>query len=110
MSRFKNTDNHDKKKYIDELIIIIQHIKIYLSDDSDMSWTGYRSAEKLRNKLDDFMVKLQKGSLKVLDKIKFEFLPTSSFCEHALSNGWSDDYNKLADRFDVIYNTLMNNE
>lgn len=64
MSSLNNIDNPDNKKYISELIIIIQHVKIYLSDDSDMSWTGYRSAEKLRNKLDDFLVKLQKGNLR----------------------------------------------
>lgn len=74
-----------------------------------MSWTGYSSPEKLRARLDSFVRQLENGKLNVLKQIEFELLPTASLCEHAMSNGWGNEYNELASRFEKLQELMIQN-
>ena len=42
-----------------------------------------------------------------LDKLNMEFAPTSTFQEISLSNGWADEYIKLAEQFDKLYVNII---
>lgn len=75
-----------------------------------MSWTGFSSPEKLRALLDGFIEQLKKGKLNTLKKIEFEFLTTASIHEHAISNGWADDFEIFAARFERLRALMIQNE
>ena len=86
-----------------ELIDIIAHVKRKITDHSDMVWTHYDDAKQLRNELDSYTLQIQTGDTSSLEDIKFLFLPTATLQEHAISNGWADEYLKLAKQFDGLY-------
>jgi phosphosulfolactate synthase (CoM biosynthesis protein A) len=48
-------------------------------------------------------LKIEKGNIKLLKKYKIMFAPTGTFQEIAMANDWHDDYMKLADDFDNLY-------
>lgn len=86
-----------------ELIDIINKVKDKISDDSDMVWTHYDTAKELRDELEFYMHEVRNGDMSSLEKIKLLFLPTATFQEHSISNGWPDEYLALAEKFDNLY-------
>ena len=90
-----------------ELVDILNNVKSKFSDDSDVVWTRYDTAKQLRDELDVYIDQLTKGDKNCLKQLEILFLPTASFQEHAISNGWEDEYLKLAKKFDAIYAKLM---
>jgi hypothetical protein len=46
----------------------------------------------LISELDTYILALRQGKIDCLAELKFHFLPTSTFQEHALSNNWADEY------------------
>ncbi len=86
-----------------ELIELLTELKKRISDDSDVAWTRFNTVQELRDHIDDFISRLQHGDKDVLNEINIDFAPTSTFQELSISNGWSDDFMKLADQFDRIY-------
>jgi hypothetical protein len=91
-----------------ELIEIIKKVKEQITDDSDMVWMHYDNAKQLRDELDVNVQKLTLGDTSSLVELKNLFLPTAALQEHAISNGLSDDYLKLAAKFDNLYSTIKN--
>ena len=88
------------------LIDIITKVKLNISDDSDMAWTQYNTAKELRDELEIYTQELRNGDMRSLEKIKLLFLPTATFQEHAISNGWADEYVALAEKFDNLYSLI----
>jgi hypothetical protein len=91
-----------------ELIEIIKKVREKITDDSDIVWTYYDNAKQLRDELDANVQKLKLGDTSSLEELEILFLPTATLQEHAISNGWSDDYLKLAAEFDNLYSTIKN--
>ena len=91
-----------------ELIDTIKKIREKLTDDSDMVWTHYDNAKQLRDELDTNVQKLKMGDTSSLEELKMLFLPTGTLQEHAICNGWSDEYLKLASKFDTLYSIIKN--
>jgi hypothetical protein len=91
-----------------ELIIIIQKVKDKITDDSDVVWTGYDSAKQLRDELETYLENLAMGDTTCIEKLHTHFLPTGTFQEHSISNGWADEYLSLSENFDSIYATMKN--
>ena len=91
---------------LEELNSIIEKIKLKISDDSDMVWTGYNTAKELRDEIDLYINQFNGGDLNCLEELSKYFLPTSTFQEHSISNGWPDEYLKLAEAFDKIYYSI----
>jgi|KBSSwiS6_1023812.scaffolds.fasta_scaffold20545_2 hypothetical protein len=91
-----------------ELIDIINKVKAKISDNSDMVWTHYGNAKQLTDELRLYTQELQNGNMSSLEKIKLLFLPTGTLQEHSISNGWRDEYLKLAEKFDNLYSTVTN--
>ena len=86
-----------------ELNEILEQVKKKIANDSDMVWTRYANSKQLRDELELYIRQLQNGDTGSLEKIKFMFLPTATLQEHSISNGWVDEYLKLAEKFDNLY-------
>lgn len=96
------------KKYLDELISLLEVVISRLADDSDMSWTKYESAIDLKKKLFTYIQELKADNLKSITILNLHFAPTSTFQELSISNGWSDEYIRISTVFDEIYKLLNN--
>lgn len=88
---------------IDRVVAIVRTVRMKVIDGSDVLWAGYDSPEQLRAELDDELALLLTGDQAALEKIGTRFLPTCSFQELSLSNGWADEYLELASEFDRLY-------
>ncbi|MCF6403127.1 hypothetical protein L3C95_09595 [Chitinophaga filiformis] len=91
---------------ITELISILTIVKEKITDDSDLIWTSYETHIELREEIDRCIYQLQQNHERILDEIKIHFAPTSVFQEQAMSNGWTEEYRALAERFDDVYELL----
>ena len=87
---------------INELIKIIELIKNKISDSSDVTWTQYETAKEFRDDLDRYVARLKINDKSCLEHLNVLFAPTGSLQEHSISNGWSDEYLRLAEQFDKI--------
>ncbi len=89
-----------------DLIRILLLVKSKVTDESDMLWTYFETPLACRNEIDGFICQLEKEDISCLTEINIHFIATGTFQEHALMNGWSDEYLTLAEEFDKIYNRL----
>ncbi|MEX0813579.1 MAG: hypothetical protein WD048_15280 [Chitinophagales bacterium] len=85
------------------IIDIIQIVREKITDETDVIWAGYDNPTELQDEIDKELNELKSGNLEMLDKFKNRFLPTATFQEISLSNGWGDEFIKLSDRFDKLY-------
>ena len=90
------------------LIDILQKVKERFTDNSDLLWTSYETAKEVRDELDSYIDPLSKGDKKCLENLNLHFLPTSTFQEHSLQNGWTKEYIELSKKFDSIYERIKN--
>jgi hypothetical protein len=88
---------------IDEIISIIEFIKSKIPDGSNMGWTPYNSPKELRDELDSYIVQLEANNKGCLDELYSHFLPTCTFQDISIPNGWPDEYLIIAERFDKLY-------
>jgi hypothetical protein len=86
-----------------ELLQILEAIKSIITLETDLVWAYYESIEKLIQELDELIEEIKVGKLETLKRLAMHFAPTSGFQELSIENGWSEEYLKLADRFDRIY-------
>jgi hypothetical protein len=86
----------------DELINIIERIKEKITNDSDMVGTRYDTPVQLREELDQCSQQLKQRNKRVIKNLSELFAPTGSLQEHSISNGWSEEFLKLAKQFDCF--------
>jgi hypothetical protein len=86
-----------------ELIDLLTEIKKKITDDSDVVWTRFNTVDELRKHLDKYILLLNQRDKKVINDINIDFAPTSTFQELSIQNGWSEDYIRLASKFDRLY-------
>lgn len=91
---------------MNEAVDILLTIKKKITDTSELIWTSYETAEELRDDIERIVKQLKEGNNTVIGEAYSHFLPTSTFQEHAMQNGWTEEYMKLAERFDKIYEEL----
>ncbi len=84
------------------LIDIINEVKIYISDDSDMTYCYYETPKAFIIELNKYIQEIQKENMKVIDDLSVEFAVTGNLQEHSMGNGWSDEYLLIAEKFDEI--------
>ncbi|MGC4036346.1 MAG: hypothetical protein QM764_10305 [Chitinophagaceae bacterium] len=89
-----------------EAIIILQKVKDQIHTNSDCTWVYYETPDKMKEDIDKYISELEKGNLLLLDEMYVHFLPTAAYQEHAIANGWSIIYHKLAEQFDEVYKCL----
>jgi hypothetical protein len=89
-----------------EAIEILNQVKAKITDNSDFAWVPYNSAEELRNEIEECIDQLRMENKSSLDNTYSHFLPTATFQEHSMSNGWSAEYRELANKFDKVYKQM----
>ena len=85
---------------------IIGDIKSRINDKTDTVWAGFDNIEVLTKELDSDQKQIEILDFETLEKIMVEFLPTSTYQELAMSNGWSEEYLQIAEKFDSIHKRI----
>ena len=93
-------------KEFEQIIEIIKTVRQKITDNTDVIWAGYDSATELQEEIDRDLEELVNGNLEKLDSFKTHFLPTATFQEVSLSNGWGDELLLLAEEYDKLYEKL----
>ena len=86
---------------------ILQDIKSKITSNTDTIWAGFDSVEIFLNELTQDIENIKLCNFTTLDKVNIEFAVTSTYQELSMSNGWSDHYLKLAEKFDKVYEKIM---
>ncbi len=86
---------------------ILLSIKSKINAETDTVWAGFTSVDIFLKELDEDIENIELCNFTTLDKINIEFAVTSTYQELAMSNGWSYEYLKLADKFDKIYAEII---
>lgn len=68
-----------------------------------MMYSTYNTADELFTELDTIAENLKRGEMQWMNNVNLHFLPTSTFQEHSIQNGWGDEYVAIAERFDRLY-------
>ena len=89
-----------------EIIKLVEIIKSKITSDTDLMWTHYNSIEELITEIDFNSKLLEAKNDQGLEFFLMSFLPTGTFQEISIQNGWSEEYLKLAAQFDTIYENL----
>ncbi|KYG74885.1 hypothetical protein EV198_0607 [Roseivirga ehrenbergii] len=89
-----------------EVSEIMANIKSRINDETDTVWAGFDNTEVLIKELDSDQKQIELLDFDTLEKIMVEFLPTSTYQELAMSNGWSDEYLQIAEKFDSIHKRI----
>lgn len=95
-----------KKNHQDELIAIMELVMSKITNESDMMWTAYDSAEELREEIEVYIAQLRSDDLGSINDLNMHFAPASTFQDHSIQNGWSGEYLKIATKFDKLYRKL----
>jgi hypothetical protein len=85
---------------------LLRKIKAKIQNDTDVLWTHYNDTKVLIEDLESDIKAIENCDRKKLEKIKINFLPTSTYQEISLSNNWSDEFLRIASEFDNLYNRI----
>lgn len=85
---------------------ILKQIKAFIFQNTDTVWAGFDNADKFLEELNLDIEKIENCNFQTLEKINVEFMPTSTYQELSMSNGWSDKYLELSVEFDKIYERI----
>lgn len=85
---------------------ILNQIKSFITKDTDTVWAGFENVNKFLEELNQDIEKIENCDLQTLEKVHVEFLPTCTYQELSMSNGWSDKYMILSTDFDKIYERI----
>jgi hypothetical protein len=88
---------------------ILETIKAWTTDETNTLWAGYDSGKEFLIDLIADIEKIKYCDFETLEKLKMDFAPTSTYQEVSLSNGWADEYLKLAAQFDSLYMRIKAN-
>ncbi len=91
---------------IQKVIDILNVIKNKINDQTEMLYTFWENPQEAVEEINDCVQKLQAGDTETLRIVNMLFAPTSSFQEMSMQNGWSDEYLKMGEEFDEIYERL----
>ena len=98
--------NNDEKVII-EILETVK--KLILEPRTDISWSIFDSKDDLIIEIDTHIQKLKLRDFSKVKDLILLFAPTSDFQEISLSSGWSNDYLKISERFDVAIRSLCEN-
>lgn len=102
-TEINKTEYFDDFQKVAELLL---QIKSCITEESDTVWAGFDNVDAFLEELNKGIENIQACDFQTLKKIHIEFLPTCTYQELSLSNGWSDVYLQLAIEFDAIYERL----
>ncbi len=85
---------------------ILKQIKTFITKDTDTVWAGFDNADKFLEELNQDIQKIKNCDFQTLEKVHVEFLPTCTYQELSMSNGWGDKYIQLSTDFDKTYERM----
>jgi hypothetical protein len=85
---------------------ILRQIKSFLKADTDIVWSRFDSLEDFLADLNQDISNIENCNFVTLDKVHTEFLPTSTYQEISISNGWGHNYIELSTVFDKVFINL----
>lgn len=85
---------------------LLRKIRAKIQDDTDVLWTHYNDTKTFIEDLESDIKAIENCDRKTLEKIKINFLPTSTYQEISLSNNWGDEFLKIASDFDNLYSRI----
>jgi hypothetical protein len=85
---------------------ILETIKSYTVKDTDVIWAGYDNVDDFLTELNEYIEQMNSCDFDALGKLELNFVPTSSYQELSISNGWGDYFLKLANQFDTLAEKL----
>lgn len=88
---------------------ILEQIKSWTTNETDTVGPGYENGEKFLIDLSQDIEKIKFCDFATLDKLKMHFAPTSAYQAISLSNGWGDNFLKLAEEFDNLHKKIATN-
>ena len=91
------------------ILHLLEQLQAKITDDSDVVWTRFDTPAALRAELEGYIEQLKGENTSCLKQIDLHFGPTSTFQEHAISNGWGEEYLQLAAAFDKAYASFLAN-
>lgn len=86
---------------------ILQEIKSKINLNTDSIWAGFDSVDIILKELNQDIENIRLCNFTTLSKVNIEFAVTSIYQELSMSNGWSDDYLILAEKFKEVYEKIM---
>lgn len=89
---------------------ILETIKNLIIDGTDTVWAGYDNGKEFLVDLNTDIEKIKFCDFETLDKLNIEFAQASTYQEISLSNGWANEYLKLAEQFDNLYKRLKSKQ
>lgn len=99
------------KKHIselDELVEIIKTIKLKITEETNLVYSGFSDFKELQNTIDSTLIEIIEGDTDKLSVFEGYLAPTAAFQEISMANGWSDEYMHLSQRFDQLYLRIKN--
>ncbi|MDI9862335.1 hypothetical protein [Flectobacillus roseus] len=112
---YENSDTETFKLFVDKIPFyndfqkvkhILEAIKSWITDETGTVWAGSEKGKEFLVDLNADIEKIKFCDFKTLDKLNMEFAPTSTYQEISLSNGWADEFTKLAEQFDKLYKNI----
>ncbi|MEO7211946.1 hypothetical protein [Mucilaginibacter sp.] len=89
-----------------KIIEILSVIRSKINDQTDFLYTYWGCATDALTDIENCISKLEYENAQILPEINVLFAATGQFQELSMLNGWSDEYLKLAARFDICYHKL----
>lgn len=89
-----------------KIIEILVAIKNTVDSKTDVVWTKFDSSDELISDLDKKINRLQSSDYDTLADVYLMFLPTGTYQELSISNGWADNYIVLSEQFDYYYKII----
>lgn len=86
---------------------ILKHIESYTNADSETGFSSFESTKQFLDDLNQDIINIENCDFSTLGKVNIEFLPTSTYQEISISNGWSETYIKLSKDFDELFKKLI---
>lgn len=87
---------------------LLRKLRAKIQDETDVLWTQFKDTKSFIEDLESDIEAIENCDRKTLEKIKINFLPTSTYQEISLSNNWGDEFLKMASDFDGLYSRITN--
>lgn len=89
---------------------ILKQIRAFISKETDTVWAGFDNSDKFLDELNQDIEKIETCNFQTLEKVHVEFLPTCTYQELSMSNGWGEEYLELSTEFDKIFERMTERE
>jgi hypothetical protein len=83
-----------------ELLIIIYKIALKINSRTKLFYSGYESSESASNEIENYIKRIRKNDISVIEELKLRFAPTGKFQELSMENDWGNEFIEMSKIFD----------